>query len=173
MTITTASRLTLDDGRTAVRLSRTYQRPVERVWAYASDPAELAHWFPSRFDVEELVPGATIRFFDDPNVPESTGTVLAADAPHHLAYSWGRDELRLDVTQEGDGAARLTLTNVLESAGAAARNAAGWEVCLAALDATDRGEGPDEAAPWKAYYDAYVAAGFPSGAPVPGLDDLT
>ncbi|MFI6879116.1 SRPBCC domain-containing protein [Streptomyces sp. NPDC050400] len=127
----------------------------------------------STFDVDALVPGATIRFFDDPNMPESTGTVLVADAPHHLAYSWGGDELRLDVTPEGDGATRLTLTNVLESADAAARNAAGWEVCLAALDAADRGEKPDGAAPWKAYYDAYVAAGFPSGAPVPGMDDLT
>ncbi|MGV9306612.1 hypothetical protein [Nonomuraea sp. NPDC003727] len=25
--------------------------------------------------------------------------------------------------------------------------------------------------PWKVYYDGYVAAGVPSGAPVPSLDD--
>ncbi|MET9831074.1 hypothetical protein ABZ078_17630 [Streptomyces sp. NPDC006385] len=60
----------------------------------------------------------------------------------------------------------------------AARNSAGREVCLAALAAPDahargaRFEGPHAgaSAPWKEFYDAYVAAGVPSGAPVPGLD---
>ncbi|MEV3855919.1 SRPBCC family protein [Streptomyces sp. NPDC050095] len=170
MTTLTGDSITLDDGRPAVRLTRTYARPAERVWQYASDPAELAHWFPSAFEVAELVPGATIRFFDDPNMPESTGTVLAAEAPRHLSYSWGGDEMRLDVTPLDDGTTRLMLTNVLESADTAARNAAGWELCLCALDAADRDEPAPTAPAWKEFYDAYVEIGFPSGAPVPGLD---
>ncbi|MBO1330584.1 SRPBCC family protein [Streptomyces sp. VRA16 Mangrove soil] len=173
MTTLTGDYVTLDDGRPAVRLTRTYARPVARVWQYASDPAELAHWFPSRFEVAELRPGARIRFFDDPNMPESTGTVLAADAPHHLAYSWGGDELRLDVTPLDDGTTRLTLTNVLASADTAARNAAGWEVCLSALDRADRGGSGPAGPEWKEVYDAYVLAEFPSGAPIPGTDDLS
>ena len=57
----------------------------------------------------------------------------------------------------------------------AARNGAGWELCLAALDAKARGErfeGPHTGAeaPWKEIYRAYVDAGVPSGAPVPGQD---
>ncbi|MFE6887041.1 SRPBCC family protein [Streptomyces sp. NPDC057694] len=174
MTTLTGDYLTLDDGRPAVRLTRTYHRPAEQVWSYASDPAELARWFPSTFEADELRPGATIRFFEDPNMPESTGTVLAADAPRHLSYTWGADELRLDVTPLGDGTTRLTLTDVLESADTAARNAAGWEVCLNALDAADRGEPQAPSQPaWKELYDAYITAEFPSGAPVPGLDDRT
>ncbi|MYW69985.1 toxin [Streptomyces sp. SID8379] len=173
MTSLTGDFLTLDDGRPAVRLTRDYARPAERVWQYASDPAELAHWFPSTFEVEELRPGATIRFFDDPNMPESTGTVLAAEAPHHLSYTWGGDEMRLDVAPVGGGDTRLTLTNVLESADAAARNAAGWEVCLRALDAADLGTATPSEPGWKELYDAYIVAGFPSGAPVPGADDFT
>ncbi|MER5950095.1 SRPBCC family protein [Streptomyces sp. NPDC001904] len=174
MTTLTGDYLTLDDGRPAVRLTRTYRRPVEKVWSYASDPAELARWFPSTFEVDELRPGAVIRFYDDPHLPESTGTVLAADAPHHLSYTWGADELRLDVEPLGDGDTRLTLINVLERADTAARNAAGWEVCLHALDAADRGEAEAPSGPaWKELYDAYIVAEFPSGAPVPGLDDAT
>ncbi|NEB77943.1 SRPBCC family protein [Streptomyces sp. SID14478] len=177
-TTTSGTYLTRDDGRPAVRLTRTYARPITRVWAYVSDFAELKRWFPSAFEAEELVPGATIRFSGDPNMPESTGTVLAADAPRHLSFSWGGDELHLDLTPVDGGGTRLTLTDVLESADTAARNAAGWEVCLGALDAADRGEpvaGPHAgaSAPWKELYDAYLAAGFPSGAPVPGLDDRT
>ncbi|MET9499126.1 SRPBCC family protein [Streptomyces sp. NPDC006552] len=177
----TGTCLTVDDGRAAVRLTRTYARPRERVWEYVSDPAQLRHWFPSAFEAAELRPGAAIRFYDDPHAPdtaEATGTVLAVDAPRHLSYTWGADELRLDLEPLRDGRTRLTLTNVLERPDTAARNAAGWEVCLTALDAADRGAAPDGAhagavAPWKELYDAYRAAGFPSGAPVPDLDDLT
>ncbi|MFJ4714426.1 SRPBCC family protein [Streptomyces sp. NPDC088785] len=172
MTTLTGDYLTLDDGRPAVRLTRAYRRTAEEVWGYASAPAELARWFPSAFEAAELRPGAVIRFFDDPHLPESTGTVLAADPPRHLSYTWGGDELRLDVAPLDDGTTRLTLTNVLESADTAARNAAGWEICLNALDAADRGEREAPSRPtWKELYDAYVAAEFPSGAPVPGADD--
>lgn len=48
-------------------------------------------------------------------------------------------------------------------------NGAGWEVCLTDLDARacgERLEGPH----WKELYQAYVDAGIPSGAPVPGMD---
>jgi uncharacterized protein YndB with AHSA1/START domain len=109
-------------------------------------------------------------------MPESTGRVLAVDAPRHLSFSWGGDELRFDLEALDAGRTRFTLTNVLEAADTAARNAAGWEVCLTALDAADRGEsfdGPHAGtlAPWKTHYDAYVEAGLPSGAPVPGMDE--
>ena len=77
MATTTGSYLTLDDGRPGVRFTRTYDRPIERVWRYVTDPADLAHWFPSKFETGELAPGAQIRFFDDPNMPESVGTVAS------------------------------------------------------------------------------------------------
>ncbi|MFJ8106168.1 SRPBCC family protein [Streptomyces sp. NPDC096132] len=167
----TGTHVVLDDGRPAVRFARTYDRPLGEVWQLVTDSAELAHWFPSRVEME-LWPGGAIDFSGDPNMPASTGRVLAVDVPRHLSYAWGGDELRFDLVAEGDGRTRLTLTNVLESADAAARNAAGWEVCLAALDA--RAEGGAPAPPdggtrsWEAYYRACVEAGFPSGAPVPG-----
>jgi uncharacterized protein YndB with AHSA1/START domain len=165
----------LDDGRPAVRFTRTYDHAIERVWRYVTDPAELAHWFPSQVEIE-LRAGGVIRFHGDPNMPESTGRVLAVDAPRHLSFSWGGDELRFDLEALDEGHTRFTLTNVLEAADTAARNAAGWEVCLDALDAADRGEsfdGPHAGtlAPWKVRYDAYVEAGLPSGAPVPGMDE--
>lgn len=167
----TGVHLTLDDGRPAVRFTRTYAHPVARVWRFVTDPAELAHWFPSRVAMD-LRPGGTIHFSGDPNLPESTGRVLAVDALSHLSFAWGGDELHFDLEPDGDERTRLTLTDVLERADAAARNAAGWEVCLAALDT--RAAGGPAAAPdggtrsWEAYYRACLAAGFPSGAPVPG-----
>ncbi|MEV6999172.1 SRPBCC family protein [Streptomyces sp. NPDC093982] len=170
----TGTYLTLDDGRPAVRFSRTYDHPVERVWQFVTDADELAHWFPSRAEIE-LRPGGTVKFSGDPNMEDSTGRVIAVDAPRHLSFEWGGDEVHFDLEALDEGRTRFTLTNVLVAENTAARNGAGWEVCLAALDAHARGkrfEGPHAGAgaPWKEFYDGYVAAGLPSGAPVPGLD---
>ncbi|MFG3583074.1 SRPBCC family protein [Streptomyces sp. NPDC047990] len=169
----TGTYLTLDDGRPAVRFSRTYDHPVDRVWRFVTDPEELAGWFPSRAEIE-LTPGGTIRFSGDPNTPDSTGRVLAVDPPRHLSFAWGGDELHFDLEALDGKRTHLTLTDVLAAEDTAARNGAGWEVCLATLDARARGEhspGPHAggAAPWREAYDAYLAAGVPSGAPVPGI----
>lgn len=170
----TGTYVTLDDGRPAVRFSRTYDHPVERVWRFVTDADELAHWFPSRAEID-LRPGGTVTFSGDPNLENSTGRVIAVEAPRHLSFEWDGDELHFDLQALDDRRTRFTLTNVLGAENTAARNSAGWEVCLAALDAHARGERFEGAhagasAPWKWFYDAYVAAGVPSGAPVPGLD---
>jgi hypothetical protein len=62
--------------------------------------------------------------------------------------------------------------DVLADRSTAARNAAGWDVCLdelAKLLAGRTGGGPhaESATPWQPRYDAYVATGMPSGADIP------
>ncbi|MFK4144692.1 SRPBCC family protein [Streptomyces sp. NPDC004065] len=170
----TGTFLTLPDGRPAVRFSRTYDHPVDRVWHFVTDPDELALWFPARAEID-LRPGGAVDFSGDPHLADSTGRVLAVDPPRHLSFSWGADELRFDLEDLDGRRTRFTLTNVLDAEDTAARNGAGWEVCLAALDARARGERPagphaGAGAPWKEFYAGYLAAGIPAGAPVPGLD---
>jgi uncharacterized protein YndB with AHSA1/START domain len=161
------------EGRPAVRFVRRYPHPAERVWAAVSEPEGLLHWFPSRVELEPRA-GGRIAFRGDPNLPvETIGTVLAYAPPRRLAFTWGGDELHLTVAPQGEQACTLTLLNVLEARDTAARNAAGWAVCLAELDKYLRdgaAGGPHSATaePWKEHYAAYVAAGVPSGAPVPG-----
>ncbi len=73
----------------------------------------------------------------------------------------------------GDGRCRLALIDVLGGRDTAARNAAGWSICLGELDrylAGERTGGPHGAgaeAMWPASYEAHVAAGLPSGAAIP------
>ena len=159
------------EGRPAVRFVRSYAHPVEWVWAALTEPEELGHWFPASVRMEQRV-GGTVRFADDPNVAPTTGTVLVFDPPRRLAYTWGRDELHFALEAAGADRCTLTLVNVLEARDTAARNAAGWQVCLAELDkhlAGDVADGPHSASAvaWQPLYDAYVAEGMPAGAAIP------
>ncbi|MBT3150307.1 SRPBCC family protein [Streptomyces sp. CHD11] len=170
----TGTFLTLDDGRPAVRFSREYGHPVDRVWRFVTDPDELARWFPSRAEID-LRPQGAVTFTGDPALEDSGGRVIAVDPPRHLSFTWEDDEIHFDLEELADKRTRFTLTNVLGAENTAARNSAGWDVCLSALDARARGErfegphaGPE--APARRLYEAYVAAGMPSGAPYPGAD---
>jgi uncharacterized protein YndB with AHSA1/START domain len=159
------------EGRPAVRFERTYAHPIERVWAAISEPAELRHWFPAHVAIEARV-GGGVEFSGDPYAETYQGVVLAFDPPRRLAFTWGDDELHLDLAETEDGRCRLVLIDVLDGKPSAARNAAGWSVCLGELDKAlsgRPGDGPhsDSTAPFQPLYDAYVAAGMPSGAPFP------
>jgi uncharacterized protein YndB with AHSA1/START domain len=158
------------DGRPAVRFEREYPHSIERVWAAVTRSAELAHWFPSHVTLEPRV-GGQVSFSEDPHTGPATGTVLTFEPPHRLAFTWAQDELHLELEQI-DGGCRLTFVNVLAERDTAARNASGWDVCLGELDkllsgATSKGPHSDDAAPFQPIYDAYVAAGLPSGAGIP------
>jgi uncharacterized protein YndB with AHSA1/START domain len=161
------------DGRPAVQFVRSYPHPIGQVWSAVSTAEGLAHWFPSAVTIE-LRPGGPVTFRGDAAAGDGSGTVLACDPPRRLAFTWGEDELRFDLEPIGDDGCRLTLVNLLERRDAAARNAAGWSVCLAELDRhLVGGHGGDphgeQALPWRPLYDRYVADGMPCGAPVPEL----
>jgi uncharacterized protein YndB with AHSA1/START domain len=158
-------------GRPAVRFTRTYPHPVERVWSAVTSPQELEAWFPSKVSIE-LHEGGAVEFSGYPHAESSTGAVLACEPPNRLAFTWGEDELHFELEAVERGQCRLTLINVLGARDAAARNAAGWSVCLAELDKHLAGrstDGPhsDSAEAWQPLYDAYIAAGMPSGAWLP------
>ncbi len=168
----TGTYVTLDDGRPAVRFSRVYDHPVERVWRFVTNPDELAQWFPSRAEFE-LRPGGTVTFSGDPNMPESTGTVVAVDAPRHLSFEWGGDELRFDLEAVEEKRTRFTLTNVLGERNTAARNRGLGGVPLrpGRQGARERFEGPHAgtSSPGRRSTKAMSRPGSPRELPSPAL----
>jgi uncharacterized protein YndB with AHSA1/START domain len=160
------------DGRPALRFERSLSHPVEKVWRAITDPAEIQHWFPAAVDYEQRVGGAMSFRFDDPDAPPTEGEVTELDPPRLFAFDWGGEQLRFELEPAGDGC-RLLFTHFLSERIQAARDAAGWEMCLAELDRLLAGEpaeapGTGATPEWRELYDKYVAAGLPSGAEVPG-----
>jgi uncharacterized protein YndB with AHSA1/START domain len=159
------------DGRPAVRFVRSYPHPIERIWRAVTTPEGLARWFPSKVELE-LRAGGVVTYSGDPHIADSSGRVLACSPPEYLALTWGGSELRFRLEPLADGGCRFTLIDLLDARDAAARNAAGWDICLSELDrylGGERADGPHSptAIPWRPRYDAYVAAGLPSGAHIP------
>lgn len=153
-------------GRPAVRFVRRYPHPAQKVWDTITDPAQFRHWFPHPNVEYERRLGGTIRMSGDPYDPEgSEGTVLAWDPPREFGFDWGKDQVFLVVSEEGEGS-RLELVNVLAERGGAARNGAGWDFCLGDLaDALD-GRPRKSAEEKQQQLDDDPAAGFGEFLPV-------
>jgi uncharacterized protein YndB with AHSA1/START domain len=154
------------DGRPAVRFERRYTHSVQHVWEAVTEPDQMRHWFPSPEVSYEPEVGATITLSGDPYAESPTGgRVVAWDPPHRFGFEWGPDELLFVLTEDADGC-RLELVNFLSDTGAAARNAAGWEVCLDELRKTIEGtpgsgaQGADTLE-FRPLLDRYKAQGLP------------
>lgn len=168
---------TLDviDGRPVLRFERLLQHPPQKVWRAITEPDELAQWFPARVETELRV-GAPMRFaFEDAPLDQSPdGEITELDPPKVFAYRWGEDVLRWEILPE-DGGCRLLFTHALSNAqggaATAARNAAGWDECLATLTARLDRRLPSRQAPMLQRIEAYVERfGLGRGEAVEGPD---
>ena len=124
--------LVVGEGRPTVRLERQLVDPPSIVWEALTDREQLRSWFPCDVVVEGGVwkAGAAISFPFPPDIIDITltGVVLDVVEPWRLAYTWGEETLRFELSESGNGTL-LVLYNELQASGAA-RNAAGWDDCL-------------------------------------------
>jgi uncharacterized protein YndB with AHSA1/START domain len=132
------------DAGPRLRFVRALAQPPEVVWRAITEPAQLAIWFPQRVSVERWEVGARLRF-EHAHVAAATfaSEVLAFDPPRLLEFRWGPDVLRFELEPQGTGT-RLTLLDTLEELGKAARDGAGWHVCMDQLEHALRASSP----PW-------------------------
>ncbi|HEV7826947.1 MAG TPA: SRPBCC family protein [Mycobacteriales bacterium] len=137
-------RLDEHEGRWRLRFSRRLPAPPERVWRSLTEPAELRGWFPAEIEGERAA-GAPLRFvFPDDEGPALRGEMTVYDPPAVLGFRWQDDQLRFELTADGDGTA-LEFVNTFTELGTGARTAAGWHACLDLLEH----ELADSEPPWK------------------------
>jgi uncharacterized protein YndB with AHSA1/START domain len=156
------------NGRWQLSFTRELRHPPEKVWRALTEPEHLAAWFPT--DIEgERAAGATLRFvFRNGEGPTIDGEMLTYDPPSLLEFRWGNDEtLRFELQPNGDGTL-LTFVNTFDELGKAARDAAGWHVCLDALESDLDGEKPTWAPHerWQQVHQSYVERFGPEAATI-------
>ena len=163
--MTDATLVNGDARRPAVRLERHLPDPPPVVWQALTEREQLRAWFPCDVAVSggRWEAGAAITFRFPAGVIDMTltGQVLEVDEPKLLAFTWGEETLRFELSPE-DGGTYLVLIDELP-ASAAARNAAGWDACLDRLARLDPAPGG-----WQARFDAYAVAFEPVIGPQEG-----
>jgi uncharacterized protein YndB with AHSA1/START domain len=130
------------DGRWQVQFTRRLPHPAAKVWRALTEPEHLKAWFPTTVEGERA-PGAPLRFAHrDGAAPPFDGEMITYEPPSVLEFRWGPDTLRFELQADADGTL-LTLRDTLDELGKAARDAAGWHVCLDQLESHLAGDDED------------------------------
>jgi uncharacterized protein YndB with AHSA1/START domain len=100
------------------------------VWAALTEPAQLDEWAPFRADRDLDATGpATLTMIDGATEVPLATTVIRADEPTLLEYTWGDDVLQWELSAT-DGGTRLTLRHTTATGSGVPMVAAGWHMCL-------------------------------------------
>jgi uncharacterized protein YndB with AHSA1/START domain len=125
--------VTAEGERWTLVFVRALPHPPEKVWAALTDPARLDQWAPfaAAGDLSQ-VGETTLTMVDGPDRTDLPATVLRAEPPALLEYTWGDDLLRWELIPAGGGT-ELTLRHTLDRRDEAPMVAAGWHLCVAVL----------------------------------------
>jgi len=154
------------DGRPTLRFERILAYPPERVWRALTDTDEMFAWHPTPASFEPRV-GGRVSWHPDGHVADMPeNEVTDWDPPRLLGYTWAKegdrpDHLRWELRPHDDGCV-LILVHTFDDRLKAARDGAGWHVCLDALAEEMAGGAPeppggdpDVPGPWTALNDEY------------------
>ena len=137
---------TLVDANT-VRFERLLPGPIERVWAYLTEPQFLRTWL-AESTMDLRVGGAVALHFDTDEVPERAnagaidqGIITRYEPPYALAYTWQKapngpvtSHVTFELECVGDQV-RLVLTHSRLLPTSLASFGAGWHTHLTVLQA--------------------------------------
>ena len=115
-------------------LVRELRHPPAMVWEALTDPAQLSEWAPFDADRNLGTVGTTVKLttVGAPTLHVTETTVMRADAPRALEYTWGGFDVRWELEALGGGT-RLTLWTSIDRR-FISMGAAGWHICLDVLD---------------------------------------
>ena len=147
-------------------VARDLRHPPAAVWAALTEPEQLVAWAPFTAGRDLGATGdATLTMIDgvDGERMDLAVTVIRAEPPTLLEYTWGSDDLRWELTATGGGT-RLTLRHRVGSRADVAKAAAGWHLCFDVLERLLAGDpvppvrGRDALEHgWAALHDRYAA----------------
>ncbi len=118
-----------DGERFVLCFERSLPHPPEVIWSALTETDRLREWHPTPFELDRGA-GTDVHFIAEASPVEiGDGELLEYDPPRTLAYTWFEDELRWELEPTPEGC-RLSLRHTFSDRFKAARDAAGWDVCL-------------------------------------------
>jgi|ERR1700722_18143344 len=156
------------EGTVTVRFIRQLAHPPHKVWRALTEADHLNAWFPTTIE-GEFTAGAPLVFrFTELAMPPMGGLMIACEPPKLLEFTWDDETLRFELDAHETGT-RLEFTATFAAVGKAARDAAGWHVCLDLLPGAIDGEPRQparEAERWREVHPKYVAAFGPDASAI-------
>ncbi len=165
-------------GRWRLRFVRELRHSPEKVWRALTEEEHLAAWFPTTIEghLRSGAAGAPLTFrHRGHDFPPVTGELLVCEPPRLLEFTWGfsgdpadaPERTRFELEPRGDGCV-LTFTTTYDAVGKSARDAAGWHVCLDALERQLAGEAASSGDPnaWKPLNRRYAERFGPAAATI-------
>ena len=133
------------DGETVLTLQRLLPAPASDVWTALTVRRLVGRWAPYRPSRDLTEPGR-VELPESPspstdetgNPGESRGEVLSVVPGRMLSLEWGEDTLDFEVVPANEGT-QLRLSHTFSDPENAASYAAGWHICLTALDGITEG----------------------------------
>jgi uncharacterized protein YndB with AHSA1/START domain len=140
-----------------LRFRRRFEHHRDKVWHALTEDEHLEGWFPTTIEGARVAGGALHFSFRQGEGEPFDGQMTAFDPPSLMELRWSDDLLRFELEADGSGCL-LSLTVTFPEHGKAARDAAGWDVCLEQLAYVCAGASPPWLAPdrWRAVYPRYV-----------------
>ena len=126
------ARIEKEKERWTLVLVRDLRHPPAKVWEALTDPTQLSEWAP--FDADRnLATGGPVKLSTvGAQAPLVVETIVRAEAPRLLEYTWGGGQLRWELEARESGT-RLTLWTSIPR-GWIAAGAAGWHICFDVLE---------------------------------------
>lgn len=119
-----------DGDRWTLVFIRDLRHPPAKVWAALTEPSEVGEWAPYTVDQSLGAPGeVTLTMIDGETAQDMPATVVRAEPPALLEYTFGTDLLRWELAATPTGT-RLTLRHTLQDRDWLPKVAAGWHLCL-------------------------------------------
>jgi uncharacterized protein YndB with AHSA1/START domain len=155
-------------GSVTIRFSRLLPHPPQKVWRALTEAGHLDAWFPTTIE-GEFAAGAPLVFrFTKLSIPPMHGRMISCEPPKLLEFTWDDETLRFELDRREAGTL-LGFTATFAEIGKAARDAAGWHVCLELLAdalAGQAGEAQPAEQRWREVHPRYVAAFGPDAAEI-------
>lgn len=144
-------------AKKTVRLERVLPGPIERVWAFLTEPEKRARWFAGG-PMEPRVGGKVALVFQHANITDEpiperwkdaaaggtlNSVVTRWEPPHVLAYTWSEggdpSEVTFELSKQGDDVLLVLTHRNLPTRDEMIDVSGGWQAHVEVLDALLRG----------------------------------